>query len=293
MAPPSPLSPIPGPNILLQGESGTGKTHSIRTLLDVDITPFIVFTEPGMEVLGDIKCPDLHWHYEPPGRQDWATMIDAANKVNTLPMKAIADLPDISKAKFRQFMEILTNFQNFTCSRCGKHFGDVTEWDTDRALVLDSLSGLNIIAMDHVVGGKPVKSVQNWGVAMDGIEKLINKLTLDTYCTFILTAHLEQETDEVTGAQKVMVSTLGRRLAPRIPRFFSDVIQTTRSGKDFTWTTTQPNVVSKARNVPWASNIPPTFVEVFKVWAAHGGVIAPHTTGTVAAAPSPVAAGAS
>ena len=37
---------------------------------------------------------------------------------------------------------------DFTCDRCGESFGDVSTWNTDRAIVVDSLSGLNIMAMD-------------------------------------------------------------------------------------------------------------------------------------------------
>jgi len=268
---------IPGPNILLVGDSGTGKTHSLRTLIDAGVTPFILFTEPGMEVLGDLPPDKCHWHYCPPGRQDWSTMIASQTSINTLTMEALAKMPDMSKAKYKQFLTLLTQFQNFHCERTDKDFGDVTEWNTDRALILDSMSGLNILAMDHVVGGKPVKSIQNWGVAMDGIEKLVNKLTLDTHCTFIMTAHLERETDELTGGQQLMAATLGRRLAPRLPRFFSDVIQTVRNGKDFTWTTVTPNVTSKARNVPWENGLPPTFVPLLENWKKQGGKIVPST----------------
>jgi hypothetical protein len=266
---------LPGPNILLLGDSGTGKTHALRTFLDVGITPFILFTEPGMEVLGDIPEDKCHWHYCPPGRQDWSTMLTSQTAINTLTMDQLAKMPDMSKAKYRQFLELLTQFQNFKCHRTGEEFGDVTEWNTDRALILDSMSGLNILAMDHVVGGKPVKSIQNWGVAMDGIEKLINKLTLDTYCPFVLTAHLERETDEITGGQQLMAATLGRRLAPRIPRFFSDVIQTVRIGKEFSWTTVTANVTTKARNVPWDSGLPPSFTPLIEQWKSKGGRIHP------------------
>jgi hypothetical protein len=38
------------------GASGTGKTHSIRTLVDAGLEVFVLFTEPGMEVLADVPA---------------------------------------------------------------------------------------------------------------------------------------------------------------------------------------------------------------------------------------------
>lgn len=277
---------LPAPKVLLMGESGSGKTHSIRTLVDAGITPFCIFTEPGMEVLGDIKCPDLHWNYIPPARQSWATMIDGAKKVNTLPMEAIAKLPDMDKTKHRQFISLLENIANFTCERCGEAFGDATEWGTDRAFVLDSLSGVNVMAMDHVVGSKPVKSMQNWGVAMDAIERLINKLCSDTYCWLVITAHVEREVDEVTGGTQTMASTLGRKLAPKLPRFFSDVIQTHRAGSDFSWRTSTVGVATKARNLPWATDLSPTFATLLTTWQTHGGQLPSGRQPTAATPPA-------
>ncbi len=82
----------------------------------------------------------------------------------------------------------------------------------------------------------------------------------------MLTAHLERETDEVTGGVSLMASTLGKKLAPRLPRFFSDVIHAKRDGEKFSWSTASFNVDLKARNVPIADNLPPSFVPLLKQW---------------------------
>jgi hypothetical protein len=268
-----PSSLLPAPSTLLVGDTGSGKTHSIRTFLESGVTPFVLFTEPGMEVFGphgefpDVLCAGdaskaIHWHYVPAAREDWTTIISNARDVNTLPMDVLAKRPDMQKGKYAQLMEVLVSFQNFQCQGCGNAFGDVTEWGPERALVLDSLSGLNIIAMDNVAGGKPVKSVQNWGVAMDGIERLMNKLCLDTRCFFVCTAHLEKEVDELTGVTTLTASTLGRRLAPKLLRFFSDVVQCTRSGKKFAWATATINTSTKARNLGWETSLEPSFAPI-------------------------------
>jgi hypothetical protein len=125
--------------------------------------------------------------------------------------------------------------------------------------------------MNLIVGSKPVKSMADWGVAMDNVERFVTKFTTDIKCTAVMCAHLEREADEVTGGIQLMASTLGKKLAPKIPRFFSDVIQCQRDGSKFTWSTATPNVMLKARNLPIAMNLPPSFVPIINAWREKGG----------------------
>lgn len=266
MADPLNKPAVPGPKVMLVGATGSGKTHSIRTLVEAGLEVFCVFTEPGMEVLSDVPSDKLHWHYIPPAGPDWSAMIDSARKINTLSFKALAEMGDINKQKYDEFLRLFMCLSNFKDDRTGKEFGPVDSFGLDKALVIDSLSGLNVMAMNLVAGSKPVKSMADWGVAMDNLERLITKLTTDVPCTVILTAHLEREVDEVTGGTTNMASTLGRKLAPRLPRFFSDVIVARRDGTEFFWSTAMLNTDTKARNVPLADKIKPTFVDLLKRW---------------------------
>jgi hypothetical protein len=85
-------------------------------------------------------------------------------------------------------------------------------------------------------------------------------------CPVVMIAHAERETDEVTGGSTIMASTLGKKLAPRLPRFFSDVINTKRDGEKFTWSTTTHNMDLKARNIPLADNQPPSLRPILESW---------------------------
>lgn len=257
---------LPGSNVMLVGATGTGKTHSIRTLVEAGLEVFVIFTEPGMEVLSDIPSDKLHWKYIPPSTTDWASMLDSASKINRLAFKALTELGDINKSKYTEFLTLLTTLSNFVDDRTGECFGAVDSWDGSRALVVDSLSGLNIMAMNLVTGSKPVKSMADWGVAIDNLERLLTKLCVDTKCHFILTAHLERETDEMTGGTSLMASTLGRKLAPKLPRFFSDVIHVKRNAEQFVWSTASMNVDLKARNLPISDNLPPSFIPIIDSW---------------------------
>jgi len=270
---------IPGANVMLVGATGTGKTYSLRTLIDAGITPFILFTEPGVRTISDISCEHLHYKYIPPATPDWSTMLDSAKKINTYEFDQLAKMKSINKQKYGQFLEVLTTLNNFTCDRCGENFGDVAQWGTDRAICIDSLSGLNIMSMDLVVGSKPTKSMSDWGVAMDNLERLINKMTADTQCHFVLTAHLEREQDEVTGGIHLMASTLGRKLAPRLPRFFDDVVLCRKEGDQWIWSTASMQVDLKGRNLPTSAHLQPTFVQLLESWKKAGGIIQPSNQG--------------
>lgn len=257
-----------GLNILLLGESGSGKTYSLRTLVDAGVELFVIQTEPGGTVLEDLPIDKYHRHYIAPAAASWDAMIDSATKINTLSMKALAGLEGVNKREYNQFIDVLQTLHNFKCDRCGKEFGDVSQWDSSRALVIDSLSGLNIMAMDLVVGSKPTKSMPDWGMAMDNLGRLINKLTTDTKCHFILTAHLEPERDEVTGRIINMPATLGRKLAPQLPRFFDNVIHTVREGTAFRWSTATDNTALKARDLPIHDKLKPSFEDIISNWKA-------------------------
>ena len=156
-------------------------------------------------------------------------------------------------------MKLLNTLSNFKCERTGEAFGDVTTWDSNRALVWDSLSGINLLSMMLAIGYKPAAHQGEWGVAMNFIEQLLLKTTLDRKAFFILNAHVEKEINELTGISQIMVATLGRKLAPKIPRFFSEVVLAKRTIKDgkasFTWFTVDSAVDLKNRSLPIGTDL--------------------------------------
>lgn len=271
---------LPGFRTLLLGDSGCGKTYSLGTLTELGLKVRVLFTEPGMETLGQYwqdRNKDLpanvHWKYIPPAAPDWDAMIDSAKKINTMSFKALADLSDINKKKFSEYIQILGALSNFKSDRDGSEFGSVDSWGTDTVLVVDSLSGLNLAAMNLVVGSKPAKSMADWGVAIGNLEFLITKLTTALQCHFVMTSHMEREQDEITGGITLMASTLGKKLAPKIPRFFSDVIHARREADKFVWSTNTNNVALKARNIPIRDNQQPSFAPILESWKKNGGII--------------------
>lgn len=258
---------IPGFKTLLIGDAGTGKTHSLRTLVDAGLTVYAVFTEPGMEVVADIPSDKLKWTFLSPSTVSWEKMYDSAKKINTVSFKALADMPHINKGDHSEFLTFINALAYFKNEREDEEsIGAVDNLDQSSVLWIDSLSGLNTMAMNLVAGSKPVKSPGDWGVAMDNLERLLMKLTNDLRCHVVVVGHMERELDEMTGGNALMVSTLGKKLAPKVPKMFSDVIHAKREGTNFTWSTVTPNTTLKARNLPWDDKMQPSFKPLYENW---------------------------
>lgn len=276
----TPKSLLPGVNVLLMGPAGTGKTHSIGTLVDSGVEVFYLALEPGLEALlgyytdRGLPIPDnLHWHTLKAPTANFTDLLDAATKVSQLSLDSLAKMQDPNRSKHNQFIELLKALNDFPDDRSGKSFGPVNGWTPSRCLVIDGMTGLNRAAMSLVVGGKPVKSQSDWGIAQDQIEKLLRMLCDACPCHLVVIAHVERETDMVLGGVKLMVASLGKALAPKIPAMFSDVILATRQGTKWTWDTANVQADLKTRNLAIKSDNEPSFAPVVAKWLARGGVL--------------------
>lgn len=270
---PTSANTLPGCNVALMGPTGTGKTHAIGTLVDAGIEVFYIGMEPGLETLlgyyRDRNLPiptNLHWSQMPVTKLGFGEMIESAKKVNSLSLESLAKLQDPDRVKHSKFVALLTTLNNFIDERTGESFGPVNEWDSSRAVVIDGLTGLSNAAMSLVIGGKPVKSMADWGIAQDQVERLLRMLCDNCPCWFVLIAHVERETDLVLGGVKLTVSTLGKALPPKIPSMFSDVILTVREGDKWTWDTASAQADVKTRNLPVKSGQTPTFATIVAKW---------------------------
>lgn len=264
---------LPGFNCLLMGPSGTGKTYSIGTLVDQGVEVFYLALESGMEsLLGywtdrNLPIPDnLHWHKVAAPAADFSQMIANAKNINMLSLDSLAKAVDPNKSKHNQFVSLLEALNNFPDDRTGEKFGAVNTWDQSKVLVIDGATGISNCAMSLVVGGKAVKNQSDWGIAQDQVMKLVQMICDNCPCHFVLLAHVERETDAVLGGVKLMVSTLGRAIAPKFPALFSDVILTARSGDKWSWDTASAMADVKSRNLPLKSDNQPDFKLILDRW---------------------------
>jgi hypothetical protein len=262
---------LQAPHCLVMGPPGSGKTTSFVTFAKKGIEVFVIITEPtGVDSLLDAWGREkadinlLHYAVVPPVSGNWDALKEMGQKIKLMNYEDLSKLKSgVGKEFMNQYAKILNLCQNFTCERTQKEYGDVTSWDAKRCLGMDSLSGLSTITMQTTVGLKPSPHQGEWGIAMSATEQFLLKLSSDCQCFFVLTAHVEKEPDEITGASNVTVSTLGRKLAPKIPRFFSEVIRARRDPSKtppFRWATLDSETMGlKNRALSAASDLPQDF----------------------------------
>lgn len=233
--------------------------------MEAGYTLYNIVTEPnGLETLinamreRNVPPERLRYRVIEPAREGFGTLMEQAVKVTQMGYDTLSKQSPTTRAK-AQFLQVVATFQNFTDDRTGTSFGDVSQLPPQCAVSLDSLSGLNLMAMDLTIGDKVTAHQGEWGVAMNMLDKLLLSLTSNLKCMFVLTAHVERETDELTQGTKLMVSTLGRKLAPKVPRFFSEVVLTSTEGGKYYWNTTSAQMDLKHRALPLGQKLVPSF----------------------------------
>jgi AAA domain len=274
------------PSVLLLGEMGSGKTTALRSLIDLGFEVFMVPTEPGFQdIVGDIPNDKLKWHYVPSFLREsenvkeghtFDVLLDAAKLINTNHHDTIQKMGGINKQNHQQIWDLISTCNNFVDDRSGKSYGDVATWDNNRVLFVDGLSGIKEMAIRNTIGDKPFMELRDYSAVQFLIRQFVNGLCSRTKAMFVLTAHLERETDPNTGAYKLMVSVPGKALAPELPRFFSDSIhcklEITGNVPKWTWNTVSNEVTVKSRNLPMAVGQAPTFKALVENWRKRVGV---------------------
>ncbi len=273
------MLPLQPPSVLNMGAPGSGKTDSLATLIEAGLELFVIVTEPdGAASLIDsvnrrkLDINKLHWTTCIPTTMGWEALEEMTRTIGSSSFDQIQNIKSgIGKQFTREpAMKLLNSFKNFTDDRTGQSFGSVDKWENTHALAIDSLSGLSLLSFMLTVGYKPAAHQGEWGVSQNFIEQLLNKVTGDRRCFFVLNAHVERETNEITGATQVMVSTLGRKLPPKIPRFFSEVVLSKRiitgDKAAFTWATVDMTADLKNRSLPLANNLQQSYVPIVRAY---------------------------
>jgi hypothetical protein len=124
------------------------------------------------------------------------------------------------------------------------------------------------LVVQNVKGLRPGMTQPEIGIAQEHLRDTVSILT-SLSCFILVTAHLERETNEIQQREKIMVSTVGKKLAPQLVRPFSEVVLSYRiAGEGFWWSNDDNGAELKHRLLPLSSKITPDFgklVEAYRI----------------------------
>jgi broad-specificity NMP kinase len=261
------------PKVLLMGQPGAGKTYALASLLKAGLEVFVIFTEQGKESLleacieTEAPMDKLHWARVSAGSPGFGSLKKIAKTINRSTQKDMQGEKGIDNQKYQQMIDLIGLCEDFV-DQHGVSYGNATEWGNDRCLVIDGLSGINTMCMDLVVGAKPVKTIADWGIAMDAEMRFINQCVNSLTAMFVLVAHLELNKDEVEGRIYKYPKVLGNKNTYDFGKHFSDVVLATDEGSKFSWSTEAKNMQLKTRNLQRSSKLKPDFVPLVEKWAS-------------------------
>lgn len=266
---------IYGTNTLLYGLPGSGKTDSLASYIAAGLKLRVLFTERGghESVLKAIRRKNLpiekfDWAYVSPATQSIANLLDLADQVKYKSYKDISESKiGLNRGDFHQYLEFLRTMTDFKSARTGESFGPVESWDIDVAFAVDGLSGVNMMARDHTVGGKLTMHEGEWGVAMEQEKKLLHTLIAGTRCHICVIAHMQRIFSDAAQQVEAMPDMLGKKLAPSISRIFNDILIAKRNGIQFSWTNIEPEAPTKFTILPPGDNLTPSFEPMIQEWA--------------------------
>ncbi len=276
------VAEMSGPNILLNGDGGTGKTYSIGTLvewcqkngkevfyLDIDNS---LETLKGYWTDRGLPIPEcLHWHQLTAAPVSLSSLMSAAKDTGEFTYEMLTKKVDNNRAQNNSFHKVLQAMFDFPDDRTGKKFGPVDKFDASKVLVLESFTELSNKACKMVIGSKPTMAPPDYGVTQNHLMNFLRLCTQGMRCTFVMTAHPVRDKNELTGQVNITIKTTGTAIQPEIPPLFSDVIFTVREADKFYWDTAAYGVVTKTRSLGYKSKINPDFGQIMDLWIARGG----------------------
>lgn len=263
---------------IVMGAPGAGKTSAVPTLLKLGFKVYGLFTEQGignllkacrMHGVTDDELARLYYAYVPPGVTSF-NQLQKSSKAIQLATE-FGKMENTDRKQYGQFIQVINLLNDFV-DQHGVSHGSVESLTCGSVLFVDGMSNLARMAMQLTVGAKPVKTLQEWGVAIESLENLENQITT-IKAPFVLLTHIEREVDEVSRNVYVTVAALGSKYPIRIGRNYHDVIMAEQKAGEFTWSTTSKEAQLKGTYLPIAAGMKQDFRPLVCQWLMDNGLV--------------------
>lgn len=200
--------------LLYIGDSGTGKTGSLTSLVAAGYKVHVLDLDNGVDILAHFvrkQCPDKL------GNIDYVTHRDKY-KITA----AGAMLSGAPKA-FVGACTTLDKWEDGTVP---------AQWGPEHVLVIDSLSALGKAAFEWAKGMNPTsKDPRQWyAQGQKGVEDVIANLTSEDMNTNVIVTSHVQIVELPDGSMKGYANALGKAMGPVLPRYFNNLVQSERVG---------------------------------------------------------------
>lgn len=255
--------------VLNLGDSGGGKTGALASLVtDLGLELFILDFDNGTDILESLIVKPEHRtkvHVE--------TLTDAGK------MMAVGASQKIVKLSPQAFAAGLNLLNRWIDRETRQDFGPVTSWGSDRVLVVDSLTFMGTAALDFVLaqngrgmGQQPFEG--DWGEAMKMLEQVLQILfSTEVKCHVVINTHVDYQQAVGDIMARGLPMALGKKLAPKVGRFFNFIIITkSRGDKRVLLTKSEGLIEAKCplldapRELPIESGL----AQLFKLWIERG-----------------------
>jgi hypothetical protein len=207
--------------LLLVGNSGTGKSGALVSLIKAGYRVFICDFDNGLDIVKKIVTKE------------------APDKLANVFFKSFADERILSTtglvvAKAGAFQEAMKAITAKWIEDDGTDMGNIRTWGPDTILVIDSLTHCCGAAFDMIksLNGRLASgpNQSDWYDAQQEIENLLATLyNPKVRCNVIVNAHIDYIEDSL-GMKKAHPMALGKALPPKIGTYFNTMLTTKTKG---------------------------------------------------------------
>lgn len=215
--------------LLIEGDSGSGKSGSLASLVKVGYKLRILDFDNGLEPLKQFILRDS------PDKINNVEFVTLRDK-----RKAGPEGPMVTKAEaFIKGIKLLDKWTYKNEDGSTTDLGVPAEWGPECILVVDSLTFMSDAAFDFREplapksrdGKYDMRAV--YGDAQSAIENVLALLTSESFRTNVIVISHIKYVDNPDGTKKGYPTAIGSALSPVIPRYFNSVAlcQTSAGGK--------------------------------------------------------------